>query len=159
MGNLPYNISSQILVKFLKFQIWLPNFTDLVFMFQKELGEKIISKFPSSNYGRISILTNYRLKIKNKFYVSPNSFFPKPKVTSMVIHLKPIKNSIAIKDISNLEKVTNILFSNKRKMINKNINKLIKKEKSKKISFLNLKLRPSEIDPDTYYKITQLYES
>ena len=43
-------------------------------MFQK-LGEKIISKFPSSNYGRISILTNYRLKIKNKFYVSPNSFF------------------------------------------------------------------------------------
>ena len=158
-GNLPYNISSQILVKFLKFQIWLPNFTDLVFMFQKELGEKIISKFPSSNYGRISILTNYRLKISNKFYVSPNSFFPKPKVTSMVIHLKPIKNSIAIKNIDNLEKVTNILFSNKRKMINKNINKLLKKEKSKKISFLNLKLRPSEIDPDTYYKITQLYES
>ena len=68
-------------------------------MFQKELGEKIISKFPSSNYGRISILTNYRLKIKNKFYVSPNSFFPKPKVTSMVIHLKPIKNPIAIKNI------------------------------------------------------------
>ena len=58
MGNLPYNISSQILVKFLKFRIWLPNFTDLVFMFQKELGEKIISKFPSSNYGRISILSN-----------------------------------------------------------------------------------------------------
>ena len=159
MGNLPYNISSQILVKFLKFRIWLPNFTDLVFMFQKELGEKIISKFPSSNYGRISILTNYRLKIKNKFYVSPNSFFPKPKVTSMVIHLKPIKNPITIKDISNLEKVTNILFSNKRKMINKNIQKLIKKDKSKKISFLDLKLRPSEIDPDTYYKITQLYES
>ena len=128
-------------------------------MFQKELGEKIISKFPSSNYGRISILTNYRLKISNKFYVSPNSFFPKPKVTSMVIHLKPIKNSIAIKNIDNLEKVTNILFSNKRKMINKNIKKLLKKEKSKKISFLNLKLRPSEIDPDTYYKITQLYES
>ena len=77
----------------------------------------------------------------------------------MVIHLKPIKNPITIKDISNLEKVTNILFSNKRKMINKNIQKLIKKDKSKKISFLDLKLRPSEIDPDTYYKITQLYES
>ena len=44
-------------------------------------------------------------------------------------------------------------------MINKNIQKLIKKDKSKKISFLDLKLRPSEIDPDTYYKITQLYES
>ena len=97
MGNLPYNISSQILVKFLKFQIWLPNFTDLVFMFQKELGEKIISKFPSSNYGRISILTNYRLKISNKFYVSPNSFFPKPKVTSMVIHLNQLKILLLLK--------------------------------------------------------------
>ena len=159
IGNLPYNISSQILVKFLKFRIWLPNFTDLVFMFQKELGEKIISKFPSSNYGRISILTNYRLKIRNKFYVSPNSFFPKPKVTSMVIHFKPTKNPIAIKDVSNLEKVTNVLFSNKRKMINKNIQKLFKKDKSKKIAFLDLKSRPSEINPDTYYKITQLYES
>ena len=60
-GNLPYNISSQILVKILRFNKWLPKFKDIVFMFQKELGDKIIGKFPSSNYGRISILTNFRL--------------------------------------------------------------------------------------------------
>ena len=93
-------------------------------MFQKELGEKIVGKFPSTNYGRLSILSNYRLNIINKFLVSPNSFFPKPKVNSMVIHFQPKKKiSYKIKNIENLEKVTNILFSNKRKMINKNIKK------------------------------------
>ena len=56
-------------------------------MFQKELGEKIIGKFPSSNYGRLSIISNFRPKIIKKFLVSPNCFWPKPKVTSMVIHL------------------------------------------------------------------------
>ena len=120
LGNLPYNISSQILVKIIKNKKWPPNFSDVIFMFQKELGEKILGKYPSNNYGRISILTNYRLYALNKFYVSHNCFFPRPKVDSVVIHFKPIKKTnFKIKNISNLEKITNILFSNKRKMINK----------------------------------------
>ena len=60
-------------------------------MFQKELGEKIIGTFPSKNYGRLSILTSLKLSIMNNFLVSPNCFFPKPKVTSMVIHFKTTK--------------------------------------------------------------------
>ena len=123
LGNLPYNISSQILVQILRFKKWPPKFSDLVFMFQKELGEKITGSFKSNNYGRLSILTNHRFSIINKFLVSPNCFKPKPKVTSLIIHFKPKKTDIIIKDISNLEKITNILFSNKRKMINKNIKK------------------------------------
>ena len=95
-------------------------------MFQKELGEKIIGAYPSSNYGRLSILTKSRLKIIDKFLVSPNCFFPKPKVNSMVINFKPnLKNDFGIKNINYLEKVTKILFSNKRKMINKNIKKIL----------------------------------
>ena len=159
-GNLPYNISSQILVKTLKFKLWPPKFTDVIFMFQKELGEKILGKFRSKNYGRLSILTNYRLKVFSKFLVSPNCFFPKPKVKSIVIHFKPIKrDENRIKDINNLEKITNILFSNKRKMINKRIKKIIKNSKIQKIGNLNLKLRPEQLDPDIYYKLTELYES
>ena len=88
-GNLPYNISSQILIKILNFKKWPPKFNDLIFMFQKELGEKIISQFPSSNYGRISIISSLRLGIIKKFLVSPNCFFPKPKINSMVIHFQP----------------------------------------------------------------------
>ena len=76
-GNLPYNISSQILVKILNFKKWPPKFSDLIFMFQKELGEKIIGNFNSRNYGRLSILSKFRLKIINKFLISPNCFFSK----------------------------------------------------------------------------------
>ena len=158
-GNLPYNISSQILVKFVKSKKWPPNFNNIVFMFQKELGEKIIGKFSSLSYGRLSILSNYRLNLVKKFLVSPNCFFPKPKITSMVIHLQPKKNIISnIKKIDNLEKITNILFSNKRKMINKNIKKILNFDKIRKIEGLKLNLRPSEIKPEIYYKITELYE-
>ena len=157
-GNLPYNISSQILVKILKFKKWPPKFTDLILMFQKELGEKILGKFPSANYGRLSILTNYRLRILKKFLVSPNCFLPKPKVTSLVIHFRPLLSTIILKDISNLEKITNIIFSNKRKMINKNIKKVLSKKDISSINNLKLNLRPAEIEPEIFYSIAKLYE-
>ena len=157
-GNLPYNISSQILVKILKFKKWPPKFTDIILMFQKELGEKILGKFPSDNYGRISILTDYRLNTLKKFLVSPNCFFPKPKVTSLVIHFKPKISTIILKDISNLEKITNIIFSNKRKMINKNIKKILSKKDILLINNLKLNSRPTEIEPEIFYKIAKLYE-
>ena len=158
IGNLPYNISSQILVKMIKFKKWPPNFFDLIFMFQKELGEKIIGLYQTPNYGRISILANSRLKVIKKFFVSPNCFRPKPKVTSMVIHFKPKSPLLSIKDILKLEKITKIFFSNKRKMINKNIKKLFTQKQIKSLNQLNLKSRPSELKPEMYYKITKLYE-
>ena len=158
-GNLPYNISSQILVKFIKQSNLKIKFHELIFMFQKELGEKILSTYPSPNYGRISILRGYRLKIKKKFLVSPNCFAPKPKITSMVIHFEFYGNrEINIKKISNLEKITNIFFSNKRKMIKKNIKKILTKKQINKIPDLKLNLRPSNLKPDIFYKITELYE-
>ena len=159
-GNLPYNISSQILVKIIKSKVWPPNYKDVIFMFQKELGEKIIAKYPSSNYGRLSILTNYRFNILGKFLVSPNCFFPKPKVLSMIVHLKPKKKiNIHIKNMEKLEKITNIFFSNKRKMINKNLKKVLSGKKLKFISNLDVKIRPENVSPEMYYKITNLSEN
>ena len=151
-GNLPYNISSQILVKLIKFKNWPPKFTDLIFMFQKEVAEKIIGK----SFGRLTVITNYRLKLSNKFNVSPNCFYPKPKITSSVLHLSPIKKEInKIKNLDNLEMITNIFFSNRRKMIKKNFKKILGK---KRVKNLNLNLRPSDLKSEIYYKITKLYE-
>ena len=109
-GNLPYNISSQIFVKIIRFKKWLPNFDNLILMFQKELGEKIIGKYKSRNYSRLTILNDYRFEVINKFIVSQNCFSPKPKVLSIVIHFRPKKNIYYIKNINNLEKITNIFF-------------------------------------------------
>lgn len=117
-GNLPYNISSQILVKLIKYNIWPPKFFDLIFMFQKELGEKIIAKFPSKNYGRLSILSNYRLNVLNKFLVSPNCFRPIPKVNSSVLTFVK-KEKFLLKEVE-IDKYINFkrkLFSHKRKTL------------------------------------------
>ena len=158
-GNLPYNISSQILIKFLKFNIWPPKFSDLILMFQKELADKITGKYLSTNYGRISIISNYRLKVLKKFNVSANCFFPKPKITSTLLHFRPIqKNGFEIKNINNLEKITNILFSERRKMISKNIKKILNKKEISQINGLILNYRPSQLNPDIYYKITEFFE-
>ena len=131
----------------------------MIFMFQKELGERIIGKFPSKNYGRISIISNFKLDVINKFKVSPNCFFPKPKVNSLVIHFKPKKIKYKIKNFKNLEKITQIFFSNRRKMINKNLKKLLSEKKIKKISNLKINYRPENLKPEIYYKIAELYES
>ena len=127
-------------------------------MFQKELGEKIIGKYSSLNYGRLSIISNYRFNISKKFYVSPNCFIPRPKVNSVVIQFKPKKEDIKIRKIENLEKVTNVLFSNKRKMINKNLKKLLNKDQISKVDFINFECRPSELKPELFYKIAQIIE-
>ncbi len=159
-GNLPYNISSQILVKIIKFKNWPPKFTDIIFMFQKEMADRVIGKFNSSGYGRLSVLTNYRLDILKKFNVSPNCFLPKPKVNSTVIFIKPKKiNKYKIGNIDNLEKITRIFFSNRRKMINKSYEKIFNStNKRNLIKNLDLSARPSEVKPEKYYEITELYE-
>ena len=157
---MPYNISSQILVKVIRLKTSINRYSAIIFMFQKELADRIVGEFGTSNYGRLSILVNYKLNIIKKFNVSPNCFFPKPKVISSVLYLKPHNlTNYKIKNIQNLEKITNILFSNQRKMINKSIKKIFNKEKKiKLIKNLNLNSRPSELNPDKYYEITEIFE-
>ena len=128
-------------------------------MFQKELADKITGKYTSADYGRISIISNYRLKVFRKFNISPNCFTPKPKVTSTLLHFHPKnKNKIKIKNVSNLEKITNILFSERRKMVNKNIKKILTEKEIDQISGLEIDSRPSQLNPDIYYKITEFFE-
>ena len=125
-------------------------------MFQKEVAEKIIGK----SYGRLSIIANYRLKYLNKFDVSPNCFFPKPKITSTVIHLVPIRKlKYKINDIKNLEYITNIFFSGRRKMINKKIKKVFNLDQIKKFKNLDFKDRPADLKKEFYYQATEFYES
>ena len=158
-GNLPYNVSSQIFIKLLRNGFWPPKFKDLILMFQKELGEKIIANFSSPKYGRLSIITSVVLDLKRKFLVSPNCFKPKPKVQSLVLHFKSKKKrKTSFLNIENLEKVTNILFSNKRKMINKNLKKILNINDIYNLKGIRLDMRPTDIKPEIYYKITEIIE-
>ena len=159
-GNLPYNMSTKILASLILLKKWPPWYEILILMFQKEVAERIIAKTKTKEFGRLSILSNWRLEIKKHFNVSNNCFFPKPKVTSTVLSFKPKKsNQFNLKNPKNLEKVTRILFSNRRKMINKSFNKLFKQNKSvaEKLN-INLSQRPEELNNEMFYKIALQYE-
>ncbi len=160
IGNLPYNISTQILIKFIKIDPWPPKIIKMIFMFQKEVGEKIIANFGNKNYSRLSIITKSRFKILNYFYVSKNCFIPKPKVDSIVIEFQPlVRKDLNFKSIKSLEYITNVFFSNKRKMINKTFKKLkIYNNKFLQNNNIDLTLRPEKLNENIYYKITEYYE-
>ena len=157
-GNLPYNISSQILVKFIlnknKFK-----FNKLIFMFQKEMAERIMAKVNKKNYGRLSILSNWKFNIEKKFDVKPNSFSPKPKVESSLLILSKKKKFHYFKNPENLEYITRIFFNQKRKKIKKPLNKIFGKNLSilDKLN-LNNDLRPQNLDLADYYNLTSEYE-
>ena len=159
-GNLPYNISTEILCR------WILNlenkyfwFDSLVLMFQKEVADRIISKFNSRLYGRLSILANWRLKIDKICDIKPNSFSPKPKIDSSLLYFRPKKNFPIFQESINLEKITRIFFNHRRKMIRKPFNQIFNgnKEIIEKLE-LNLNLRPQNLDFDMYYSLTKEYE-
>ena len=159
-GNLPYNISTQILASLIMLEKWPPWYDILILMFQKEVADRIIAKTQTKEFGRLSILANWRLEVKKHFDVSKNSFFPKPKIISSVLSFQPKKNyKFNLKNPKNLEKVTRILFSSRRKMINKNFNKLFKEKKSMVQNLnINLNKRPEELSNEMFYKIATQYE-
>ena len=159
-GNLPYNISTQILASLIMISKWPPWYDVLIFMFQKEVADRIMAKSKTKEFGRLSILSNWRMEIKKHFDISKNCFFPKPKINSTLLSFKPKKtNFFKLKNPKNLEKITRVLFSNRRKMINKNFGKLFGKNKYiVKNLDIDLNKRPEELSNEMFYKITQEYE-
>jgi len=159
-GNLPYNISTEILCN------WILNmrnenfwFDNLILMFQKEVADRIIAKFNSKNYGRLSILSNWKLEIEKICDVQPSSFFPKPKIDSSVLLLKPKLNFFPLTNPKNLEKLTRIFFMHRRKMLKKSYNLLFNGnlDIANKLN-IDLKLRPQNLNFETYYRLSEEYE-
>ena len=158
-GNLPYNISTEILCKWIlniKEKIW---FDCLILMFQKEVADRIISDFNTKNYGRLTILANWRLHIKKICDISPLSFKPKPKIDSTVLFFKPKKEFFSFKNSKNLEKITRIFFMHRRKMIKKPYNQLFNNNTNiaSKIG-IDLNSRPQNLDFEKYFQLTKEYE-
>jgi len=159
-GNLPYNISTEILIKWiinLKNNFW---FYNMILMFQKEVAERIIAGVNTKNYGRLSILSNWKLDVKKIIDIKPESFYPKPKVDSSVLFFSPKKQFHKINNPKNLEKITRVFFNHRRKMLKNPFNQLFNGNSDiiDKLK-IDLKLRPQNLDFDTYYKLTSEYET
>ena len=159
-GNLPYNISSQILAKWIKLKNLNYICKKFILMFQKEVAERIIAKTNQKEYGRLSILSSWRLNIKKIRDINPNSFYPVPKVKSTILMIEPKLQYYKIKNPKNLEHITNVFFNQKRKMINKPLKILFNDVDyiAKKFQ-IDLNQRPQNLPPLTYCKLCEEYET
>ncbi len=159
-GNLPYNISTEILSKWiinLDKKVWFEN---LVLMFQKEVAERIIAESNTSKYGRLSILSNWKLHVKKIIDIKPESFSPRPKIDSSLILFTPKEKVFELKDAKNLEMITRVFFSQRRKMLKKPFNQIFNNAKVVADKFnIDLNLRPQNLEPEIYFKLVKEYES
>jgi|TARA_B110000285_G_scaffold123522_1_gene139580 16S rRNA (adenine1518-N6/adenine1519-N6)-dimethyltransferase len=159
-GNLPYNISTEILSK------WIVNigkifwFESLVLMFQKEVAERIVAESNNSKYGRLSILTNWKLNVKKIIDIKPQSFSPRPKIDSSLLLFTPKEKIFELKSAKNLEMITRVFFSQRRKMLKKPFNQIFTNAKEVAEKFnIDLNLRPQNLEPEMYFKLTKEYEN
>ncbi|RPF74065.1 MAG: ribosomal RNA small subunit methyltransferase A [Rickettsiales bacterium TMED289] len=157
-GNLPYNISTKILIRLIKLS-YKYEFNKLILMFQKEVADRIIANKDTKEFGRISIISQLKFNIKKLLDINPKCFYPVPKVTSSVLVFSNKNNFFKLKNLKNLEHVTNIFFNLRRKMIKKPL-KILFKDANYISDKLNLKLtdRPQKLSPQMYYKICEEYE-
>ncbi len=149
IANLPYNIATTLIIKLIQYFHIIDS---MILMVQKEVAERLSAEVSSSSYGRISVLIQLHASIKKEFDVSSDSFYPKPKVESSVIQIKPNKN-IEI-DYKKLDKILKLSFQRRRKTIKNNL-KTLDERIEKKILECGIDpiLRPQDIKPSEYIKL------
>ena len=123
-ANLPYNIGSALLVKWLTAPVWPPFWQSLTLMFQREVADRLVAAPNSKSYGRLSVLTQWRANPRILFDVHPRAFTPPPKVTSAVVRIEPREHPVAEARLADLEAVTKAAFGQRRKMLRQSLKSL-----------------------------------
>ncbi|MBS3650617.1 16S rRNA (adenine(1518)-N(6)/adenine(1519)-N(6))-dimethyltransferase RsmA [Pseudaminobacter sp. 19-2017] len=119
-ANLPYNIGTELLVRWLTMPNWPPFYESLTLMFQKEVAERIVAKPGSAAYGRLGVLAGWRADARILFDIPPRAFTPPPKITSSVVQLIPKADPLPA-DLRKLERVTEAAFGQRRKMLRQSL--------------------------------------
>ena len=151
IANLPYNTGTKMLTSWLKH---IQHFDLLTLMFQKEVADRIVAKQGSKNYGRLSILTNWLTKSKKLFDIPSEAFIPRPKITSSVIQLKPLHKPLYDVSFESIEKITQMAFSQRRKMIKTSLKKVNGQIILKELN-ISPNLRPENLSIIDFCKIAE----
>jgi len=123
VANLPYNVGTALLVRWLDGAAWPPWWQSLTCMFQREVAERIVAGAGSRAYGRLAVLAQWRARARIVFDVPAQAFTPPPKVTSSVVHLTPAEAPEGI-DPARLQALTQAVFSQRRKMLRQSMRSL-----------------------------------
>ncbi|ESX17611.1 16S rRNA (adenine(1518)-N(6)/adenine(1519)-N(6))-dimethyltransferase RsmA [Mesorhizobium sp. M1148] len=122
-ANLPYNIGTELLIRWLTVADWPPFYQSMTLMFQREVAERIVAGAGSDAYGRLGVLAGWRTEARIAFDVPPQAFTPPPKVTSSVVHLVPRASPLST-DVKKLGRVTEAAFGQRRKMLRQSVKSL-----------------------------------
>ncbi len=123
-ANLPYNVGTALLVKWLTAKTWPPFWQSLTLMFQREVAERITAAPGTEHYGRLSVLAQWRTRPRLMFDVSRSAFVPPPKIVSSIVRLEPLDEPTAPAELADLEKVTAAAFGQRRKMLRQSLKTL-----------------------------------
>jgi 16S rRNA (adenine1518-N6/adenine1519-N6)-dimethyltransferase len=123
-ANLPYNVGTAILIKWLTVERWPPVWASLTLMFQKEVAQRITAQPGTEHYGRLSVLAQWRCTAKILFDVNRGAFVPPPSVTSSIVRLEPRNTPLAPCNLSDLERITAAAFGQRRKMLRQSLKPL-----------------------------------
>lgn len=117
VANLPYNVGTELLIRWLTPAVWPPLWTSLTLMFQKEVAERIVAKPRTEHYGRLALLAQYRCEAKIVMTLPPEAFTPAPKVHSAVVQLTALPEPRFPCDFKVLQRITAMAFNQRRKML------------------------------------------
>jgi 16S rRNA (adenine1518-N6/adenine1519-N6)-dimethyltransferase len=117
VANLPYNVGTELLIRWLTPPIWPPAWSSLTLMFQKEVAERIVAAPGSKAYGRLAVLSQWRCDAKIALTLPPEAFSPAPKVSSAVVHLTALPEPKFPCDFKVLERLVAAAFNQRRKML------------------------------------------
>ena len=123
VANLPYNIGTALLVRWIETEPWPPWWRSLTLMFQREVAERIVARVGDAAYGRLAVLAGWRCRARILFDISPRAFTPPPSVTSSVVHLEPIETPLPCRGAA-LSRVTAAGFGQRRKMLRQSLKSL-----------------------------------
>lgn len=154
IGNLPYNISTPLIFHLLEYA---QHITDMHFMLQKEVVDRIAAKPGNGDYGRLSIMVQYHCETTALFDVPPSAFYPPPQVTSSVVRLVPYREITHFaRDYPHFEKIVKEAFSHRRKTLRNSLKELIRDEDWKRIE-VDPHLRPEQLSVSDYVKISNKF--
>lgn len=153
-GNLPYNISTNLIFYLFQYSDYI---SDMFFMFQKEVANRLIANPGNKSYGRLSVMSQYYYDIKCLLTVSPESFIPKPKVNSVFLKISPKKNFLYKINTFFLDKILKEAFSKRRKIISNSLKNIFSYEKLDYL-LINPILRAEDISQEQFYKLAYFYE-
>ena len=152
IGNLPYNISSQIFFRVIENRDIIPQ---VVCMLQKEVAERIMAKIKTKDYGRISVLSQLLCKVEKLFDLNPECFVPAPKIWSSVLLFTPLHSGLSEKDIANIEHLTTLAFGQRRKMIRQSLKSIPNIEQICLDLDISPTMRAEELTPEQYLALAR----